>query len=166
VDCTRGGKYQNFGCNGGSVRSAMQYAKEVGLETEADYPYTSKAGFFCRLTPADTKIQIDGFRSISFGNIGHIMDIIQNIGPVVSYISAKILRFEFGTGVYDNDACKQEPIDHVVLLVGWGTDTVTGKDYWIIRNSWGESWGDKGYGRIRKGKNTCNIESLLYYPLV
>lgn len=94
------------------------------------------------------------------------MNVINTTGPVVAYISAKILRYDFGTGVYDNDACENEPIDHVVLLVGYGTDAQSGKDYWIVRNTWGTDWAENGYGRIRRGKNTCNIESLLYYPLV
>ena len=81
-------------------------------------------------------------------------------------MSAKILRFDFGKGVYDNDNFKSEPIDHVILLVGWGTDLRSGFDFWLIRNTWGTGWGDNGYGLIRRGRNTCNIESLLYYPLV
>ena len=41
------------------------------------------------------------------------------------------------------------PIDHAVNMVGWGHDTASGMDYWIIRNSWGESWGEGGYIRIK-----------------
>ncbi len=143
----------------------MLYAKDVGLELENNYPYKGKAAFFCRLKFGKTH-QIYDYRSIAFGNIDRIMSIIKNVGPVITYISAKMLRYNFGTGFYDNDACKKQPIDHVVLLVGWGTDKETGIDYWIIRNTWGEEWGVKGYGRIRRGKNTCNIETLMYYPLV
>jgi cathepsin F len=59
-----------------------------------------------------------------------------------------------------NPHCKSEKdsIDHALLLVGYGTDN--GKDYWLVKNSWGEKWGDKGYFRLLRGQGKCGVNLL------
>merc|ERR1712113_928919 len=56
-------------------------------------------------------------------------------------------------------------VDHAVTLVGYGHDDETGLDYWIIRNSWGESWGENGYARIQRGKANyeCDLNCISFY---
>lgn len=51
-----------------------------------------------------------------------------------------------------------EKVDHSIVLVGYGIEN--GIEYWVIRNSWGDDWGEQGYMKVRKGKNLMNIESL------
>ena len=53
-------------------------------------------------------------------------------------------------------------MDHGVALVGYGTEK--GKDYWIVRNSWGKGWGEHGYARIIRGKNACGLANAASYP--
>jgi cathepsin X len=73
-------------------------------------------------------------------------------GPITCGIDASpILKY---TGGIASDA--GEGIDHVVSVVGWGSDS--GKQYWIVRNSWGESWGNMGYIYVEKGKNALMLE--------
>lgn len=62
--------------------------------------------------------------------------------------------------MYDANDCfnTYSALNHAMALVGYGTDTVTGLDYWVIRNSWGTSWGIEGYMLVRKGVNRCGVE--------
>ena len=63
-------------------------------------------------------------------------------------------------GIYKETDCNIKgslgAINHAVVFVGWGTES--GTDYWIVRNSWGSDWGEKGYFRIQRGINLCQIE--------
>lgn len=74
-------------------------------------------------------------------------------GPIACGIDAsQILTYTGGIASQPSDS-----IDHVISVVGWGTEG--SKEYWIVRNSWGEYWGEMGYVRVEKGKNALALES-------
>jgi hypothetical protein len=72
--------------------------------------------------------------------------------------------YDYSSGVYSDPACPNDIHNHAVAIVGWGTDSDSGKDYWIIRNSWGDSWGDFGYIKMERGSNMCCVacENLFF----
>ena len=70
----------------------------------------------------------------------------------------------YRSGVYTNTTDCDLPQTHGVVIVGYGTmDSI---DYWIIRNSWGDWWGDKGYVKMRRGVNQCRIEAAPLIPIL
>ncbi len=70
-------------------------------------------------------------------------------------------------GVYSDPGCDPTQLDHGVLAVGYGKDEESGKNYWLVKNSWGASWGMDGYIKMLKDEhNSCGIASSASYPLV
>jgi cathepsin X len=83
-------------------------------------------------------------------------------GPIACGIdAAPILNYEGGIVSDPGDY-----VDHVISIVGWGNDAVSGKQYWIVRNSWGEYWGDMGYVYVEKGNNALHLEEQCAWAVV
>lgn len=89
-------------------------------------------------------------------DIDAIMSEIYARGPVAATINAEPI-VEYEGGIFD-DAEEDRGTNHIVSIVGWGTDEDSGKKYWIVRNSWGHYWGEMGYMRVEMGKNILGLE--------
>ena len=75
-------------------------------------------------------------------------------GPISCGIDASaILEYQSGIAVHKG---LLETVDHVISVVGWGKEN--DQQYWIVRNSWGEYWGEMGYIRVAKGNNALHLE--------
>ena len=143
MDCS--GAEGNMSCNGGLMDYAFQYViTNGGLGSEASYPYTAADGT-CKTVPSVTTIT--GFTDVPANSDTALMTaIVQQ--PVSVAIEADQDSFQFYTGGVMTAACGTQ-LDHGVLAVGYGTDA--GQAYYLVKNSWGTNWGEKGFIRLGKG---------------
>jgi C1A family cysteine protease len=175
VDCsTIKEGYKNMGCNGGWYYDLWDYVKaNGGLTSETCYPYTSgvtKSTGTCKKTcssVANTKV-VSQVVVTPYSDTAMLNGLYVN--PVSVAIEADTRAFQlYSSGVFKDSGCGTT-LDHAVVLVGWGTDTVGG-DYYILRNSWGTTWGESGYMKIARGSaygkaGECGVLSKPYYPVV
>lgn len=166
VDCST--KYGNNGCEGGLMDNAFTYVKDnKGIDTEKSYPYEAQDDK-CRYNPKQSGATDKGFVDIPEGDEAKLKLAVATVGPVAVAIDAGHESFQFyKRGVYYEKQCGNQPdeLDHGVLVVGYGTES--GKDYWLVKNSWGKSWGLEGYIKMaRNKKNHCGIATSASYPLV
>jgi len=164
VDCAK--SYGEQGCNGGEMDSAFQYAQKNGLDTEASYPYKAVQGT-CQTSSGKVGLPagaVTGFKDVQH-NTQALMSAVA-LGPVSIAIEADKSVFQlYHSGVLSS-ACGTT-LDHGVLVVGYGTES--GQDYWLVKNSWGATWGLSGYIKLLRGKNAqgeCGILMQPSYPLV
>jgi len=165
VDCST--SFGNHGCNGGLMDFGFKYIKaNKGIDTEASYPYLAQDEK-CTYK-ADTIGATDsGFVDVTSGDEDALKTALATVGPISVAIDASHFSFQFyHTGVYNEWRCSPQNLDHGVLAVGYGTSD-KGVDYWLVKNSWGATWGKEGYiWMSRNKKNQCGIATSASYPLV
>ncbi|KAL8554593.1 hypothetical protein ACS0TY_002687 [Phlomoides rotata] len=149
VDCDT---TNNQGCNGGFMDSAYDFIiKNGGIDTEKDYPYRATDDT-CDISRKNAKVvSIDSYEDVPENDEQALKKAVAN-QPVSVAIEAGGRAFQlYQSGVFTGH-CGTD-LDHGVVAVGYGTEK--GRDYWIVRNSWGSSWGENGY--IRMERNVANI---------
>jgi len=164
VDCSR--NTGNMGCNGGLPDNAYKYIKaNGGIDTEASYPYEAQDDD-CHFKKANVGATITGFTDVQQGSESALQKAVATIGPISVGIDASHESFQFySKGVYVENKCSTSELDHGVTIVGYGTED--GSDYWLVKNSWGPTWGDQGYIKMaRNAQNQCGIATMASYPLV
>jgi KDEL-tailed cysteine endopeptidase len=158
VDCAKGSPYSSEGCNGGEMTDGFDYSSVKGMETESNYPYKAydQACKYddTRVTPVKGK----GHFMVPPNNANALKTEIAN-GPVSVAIEADTFVFQFYSGGILNSKSCGTNLDHGVVAVGYGVDSAKG-EFYIVRNSWGASWGEKGYIRIAvvDGQGICGIQ--------
>jgi len=160
VDCS----WLNLGCSGGSMDRAFGYAESHALETEAEYPYVAKTGLFaCKYDSSKGQVKVATYTDVPPKSPDQLKAAL-NKQPVSIAIEADKTVFQhYTTGVITGSACGTS-LDHGVLAVGYGTEN--GTDYFLVKNSWGPSWGDQGYVKlgVESGAGVCGIQSQPSYP--
>jgi len=163
VDCC-GSAYGSYGCNGGQMTGAFSYVKNNGQVLASQYPYTAKQGT-CQNKGTPT-VYLTGYVNVAQQNSDALLNAVA-ITPVSVAIEADQPVFQnYKSGVLNSAACGTN-LDHGVLAVGYGSDGST--PYWLVKNSWGSSWGESGYIRIFRnsgaGKGICGIAMTPAYPI-
>ncbi|CAI9110220.1 OLC1v1010213C2 [Oldenlandia corymbosa var. corymbosa] len=164
VDCDKG---YNSGCNGGLMDYAFKFIiSNGGIDTETDYPYKGRDGT-CDPNRKNSKaVSIDGFEDVPPNDEKALQKAVAH-QPVSVAIEASGRAMQlYKSGVFTGGC--GESLDHGVVVVGYGTEN--GKDYWIVRNSWGTNWGENGYLRMERNvietnKGKCGIAVEPSYPI-
>ncbi|KAF2904126.1 hypothetical protein ILUMI_02049 [Ignelater luminosus] len=161
VDCSK--SVGNDGCNGGWPSKTFDFIQQNGgIDTEASYPYEAKDGK-CRYNPQNSGGTDNGAHAVGQSEDA-LKSAVATVGPISVLINAEDIG-NYNGGVYDNPNCDPNQLNHAVLAVGYGSEG--GKDYWIVKNSWGPGYGENGYIRMSRNKNNqCGIASGGSYPLV
>lgn len=152
------------GCNGGLMNSAFEYTlKAGGLMREEDYPYTGTDRGTCKFDKAKIAASVANFSVVSLDEDQIAANLVKN-GPLAVAINAVFMQTYVG-GVSCPYICSKR-LDHGVLLVGYGSAgyspaRMKDKPYWIIKNSWGEHWGESGFYKICRGRNICGVDSMV-----
>jgi len=150
VDCDS----SDSGCNGGDPQEALQWiVQQGGQETEACYPYTAQDGTCnqAQCSP-DPNLKLSTVRPIS----GSESVIYQVLGQAPLSICADAEPWQnYNGGILTADQCG-DSVDHAIQLTGYSPNQ---GGYWIVRNSWGASWGENGFIYLQYGQDTCAITS-------
>ncbi|SVA67472.1 uncharacterized protein METZ01_LOCUS120326 [marine metagenome] len=166
MDCSKPEGDQS--CNGGLMDYAFQYVIDSkGICTEEEYSYEGKDEDTCRV--CDRVMTIAGFTDVDQNNEDALKQAVAQL-PVSVAIQADKFEFQFyRSGVFTGNCGNPSSyqLDHGVLVVGYGTDN--GQDYWIVKNSWGATWGDKGYIRLARNveekQGKCGIAMQPSFPV-
>ena len=155
VDCDTA---EDQGCNGGLMENAFAYViSKGGVELQSDYKYTATDGT-CKFSKKKVAVSISSFKKLDSTDEVDLANFLSSQGPLSIAINAGPLQ-TYDSGILNPDAYECDPtaLDHGVTLVGYGTESK--QDYWIIKNSWGTSWGEKGFFRMARGTGACGVNT-------
>ncbi|XP_073986481.1 C1 family peptidase 26-29-p [Rhodnius prolixus] len=163
IDCSWG--YGNNGCDGGEdFRSYQWIMKHGGLPLESDYGgYLGQDGY-CHIDKVQLTAKITGYVNVTSNDENALRLAIFKHGPISVAIDADHRSFSFySNGVYYDPECKNkvDELDHAVLAVGYGK--LNGKDYWLVKNSWSNLWGNDGYVLMSAKDNNCGVMTTPTY---
>lgn len=165
VDCATGISYGSRGCSGGQMQGAFKFVIANGQCSLASYPYTAKDGS-CQKCSAVA--QITSCSDVKPNDQISLKAAVAQ-QPVAVAIEADTRYFQsYSSGILTSTSCGTT-LDHGVLVVGYGEEN--GQKYWLVKNSWGTSWGDKGYVKIARSESTndagiCGIAMDPSFPSV
>jgi len=159
MDCST--KQGDESCEGGLMDNAFEYViANGGICKEDDYPYKAvdeKCQTTCTLAS-----KITGYTDIAAGDEASLYQAAA-VQPISIAIEADQAIFQGYKGGILSGTCGKN-LDHGVLVVGYGVDAATKLNYWIVKNSWGADWGEKGYVRMVRGKDECGLSEAASYP--
>ena len=170
VDCSWGfgdTKDAPGGCDGSLSWRGIGYVVSAGgIARTRDYQYKGQDGY-CRRNSTKRAAAFSGWARVPSLNETAVKEALYSRGPLAVSMDAshQSLRF-YSSGVYAEPDCMYEANDlnHAVVLVGYGTSETEG-DYWLIRNSWSDMWGDAGYMKISRSNHGCGVPASAIYAV-
>ncbi|CAD5231176.1 unnamed protein product [Bursaphelenchus xylophilus] len=154
--------YDAMGCDGGDPAGVLRYVRDHGVTDEAHSPYNISAemGHCNRKVPIVANIS--HIVTLSNYDEDQLRDIIYNVGPVVVGADATFL-INYHRGVISLQSDEWN-VDHAVVIVGYGEEGSF--KYWVLKNSWAETWGEKGYFRVERGLNVLGVAKTLMIAFI
>jgi len=146
---------------------ALKYIQQSGLVLESKMGYTGKSDQCDNSLISSPNVKISGY-NYCLGNCteSYVYSLLQS-GPVLVGIDGENQNFRnYKSGIYSLPC---NSMNHAVILVGYGFDDATKKNYWVIRNSWGMDWGENGYTRIERNvnnNNSCFVTYSAFSPIL
>lgn len=155
----------DHGCNGGILQTSWVYLKFFGIVTDTCKPYTSGDGKveWCKLLTKQCKNENEPYKKYhakNFYSLSSIDAIKQNLyenGPVETGFMVYDDFISYKSGIYKKGPSAKMLGGHAVKIVGWGKEENT--EFWVVANSWAESWGEQGFFRI--AFRQCGIENVI-----
>jgi C1A family cysteine protease len=152
------------GCNGCDLPEAFSYIESKGLETEQEYPYTSgttEKNGNCEYQSSEVVAYITGWEyATQTKNETQMQVAMYQYGPLSICVDAQTWQFYRGGVITSNCGTR---LDHCVQATGW--NTAQNPPYWLIRNSWGASWGEQGYVWVEMYKDLCGVAEEATYVI-
>ena len=130
---------------------------------ESVYPYTAKNGKCAYDESSATAVEVSQYTTVTKDNVDQMKAAVAKQPVSVSIEADKMVFQHYKTGIFDSTQCGTK-LDHATLVVGYGTEN--GEDYWLMKNSWGTVWGEKGYMQLKivDGAGICGIQMGPLYP--
>ncbi|KAH8404005.1 hypothetical protein KR215_007923 [Drosophila sulfurigaster] len=169
MDCAD--DYGNMGCDGGFQEYGFEYIRDHGITLANKYPY-QQFEMQCRqnetagVYPRESIVKIRDYARIDPGDEQKMKQVIATLGPLACSMNAGPISFEqYEGGIYEDEECNRDEVNHSVVVVGYGSEN--GRDYWIIKNSYSQNWGESGFMRLpRNAGSFCGIASECSYPIL
>ncbi|KAH9416961.1 hypothetical protein DERP_011690 [Dermatophagoides pteronyssinus] len=156
------------GCQGGTSSMAFDFVRRYGLTSEQIMPYRARSSS-CRRLPSSvvdirnycvrSKLRYTSGSRIENLNDDDIQNALVTFGPLYIGVNADRLSRNYRGGIVDDRSCPKQ-INHAVVLVGYTPAA------WILKNTWGRSWGERGYFRLARRQNICGVNTEIAYPII
>lgn len=162
LDCSR--RFGNRGCRNGSAENTYMYIIENdGIDTTKSYPYIGEQST-CHFKKNGIGTTMRYYVHIETGSEYDLEAAVATQGPIAVIVdgSHNLFRF-YKSGVLNIPNCSRTKVTQSLVAIGYGS--INGKDYWIVKNSWGETWGTNGFGLMSRNKyNQCGIATHAIFP--
>jgi len=163
VDCGYGQNGAD-GCDGATPHAYVKTWSDGGLTLahETQYGYKGTVNTCPTLAGYNIGAKITSNYYTYSADEALLKTLVYKYGAVIAAVKAEGPFSEYNSGVFAGCAAG-DSIDHAITVVGYGTEDSV--DYWLIKNSWGSTWGDGGYIKLKRGVGMCGIGTLAAVPI-